>query len=109
MKSKGAAYLLLLFFGVLGIHKFYLGKVGMGILYLLTLGFLGIGCLIDLFTLGSQVDTYNALFMARSAAHSAMKGQNSSVTVNLMSPSSSSAVPSSPSEVDAGSSKEVTA
>lgn len=105
MKSKGAAYLLLLFFGVLGIHKFYLGKVGMGILYLLTLGFLGIGCLIDLFTLGSQVDTYNALFMARSA----MKGQNSSVTVNLMSPSSSSAVPSSPSEVDAGSSKEVTA
>lgn len=35
IKSKVAAGLLAIFLGGLGIHKFYLGKVGMGILYLL--------------------------------------------------------------------------
>ena len=34
-KSKEAAGILAIFLGGLGIHKFYLGKVGMGILYLL--------------------------------------------------------------------------
>lgn len=34
VKSKVAAGLLAIFLGGLGIHKFYLGKVGMGILYL---------------------------------------------------------------------------
>lgn len=34
-KSKVAAGLFGIFLGGLGIHKFYLGKVGMGILYLL--------------------------------------------------------------------------
>ena len=35
VKSKVAAGLLGIFLGAFGIHKFYLGKVGMGILYLL--------------------------------------------------------------------------
>lgn len=35
IKSKVAAGILAIFFGGLGIHKFYLGKVGLGILYLL--------------------------------------------------------------------------
>ena len=34
MKSKIAAALLAFFLGGLGAHKFYLGKVGQGILYL---------------------------------------------------------------------------
>lgn len=34
-KNKEAAGILAIFLGGLGIHKFYLGKVGMGILYLL--------------------------------------------------------------------------
>ncbi|MEO0639466.1 MAG: TM2 domain-containing protein, partial [Bacteroidota bacterium] len=34
MKSKTTAYLLWFFLGGLGIHKFYLGKAGAGILYL---------------------------------------------------------------------------
>ena len=34
IKSKVAAGLLAIFLGGIGIHKFYLGKVGMGILYL---------------------------------------------------------------------------
>jgi TM2 domain-containing membrane protein YozV len=62
MKSKGVAYLLWFFFGLLGVHKFYLGKVGIGILYFFTFGLFFIGWFIDLFALGNQVDTYNALF-----------------------------------------------
>jgi len=62
MKSKTTAYLLWFFLGLLGAHKFYLNKIGIGILYFLTGGLLGIGWLIDLFTLGNQVDVYNALF-----------------------------------------------
>ncbi len=34
-KSKGGAILLAIFLGGLGIHKFYLGKNGAGVLYLL--------------------------------------------------------------------------
>jgi len=39
--------LLWFFLGALGIHRFYLGHTGMGILYLLTGGLCGIGWLID--------------------------------------------------------------
>jgi TM2 domain-containing membrane protein YozV/predicted transcriptional regulator len=60
-KSKTTAYLLWFFFGWCSAHKFYLGKTGVGILYLLTGQLFGIGWIIDLFTLGTQVDTYNVL------------------------------------------------
>lgn len=55
--SKGVAYLLwaLCFVGVSGIHRFYLGRPGTGVLWLLTLGLFGIGNLIDLFTIPSMV------------------------------------------------------
>jgi len=39
--------LLCFFFGVLGVHRFYVGKVGTGILQLLTLGGFGIWALVD--------------------------------------------------------------
>lgn len=61
MKSKGIAYLLWFvgIFGILGLHRFYLGKIGTGVLWFFTGGLFGIGSLIDLFTLGSKVDNYN--------------------------------------------------
>jgi TM2 domain-containing membrane protein YozV len=58
-KETWVAYLLWFFFGLLGVHKFYLGKIGWGILYLLTGGIFLIGWLIDLFTIPSQVRQYN--------------------------------------------------
>ncbi len=60
-KSKGVAYLLWLLsiFGWLGFHRFYLGRWGTGIFWILTGGLLGIGSFIDLFTLGGKVEMYN--------------------------------------------------
>ena len=47
--SQLLAFLLAVFFGVLGIHRFYLGYTGIGIIQLLTLGGFGIWFLIDIF------------------------------------------------------------
>ena len=46
-KSWLAAALLCFILGALGIHRFYVGKIGTGILYLFTGGLFGIGVLID--------------------------------------------------------------
>lgn len=46
-KNQLVALLLCIFLGGLGIHRFYLGHIGMGVLYLLTGGLCGIGWLID--------------------------------------------------------------
>lgn len=47
MKNKWVALLLCIFLGGIGAHKFYEGKTGMGILYLLSFGLFGIGWFID--------------------------------------------------------------
>ena len=59
-KSRLVALLLCIFFGYIGVHQFYVGRTGYGILYLLTGGLFGIGCLVDLILLatGSFKDEY---------------------------------------------------
>lgn len=47
-KKKITALLLCIFLGSLGVHRFYVGKVGTGIVWLLTLGCVGIGTIIDI-------------------------------------------------------------
>jgi TM2 domain-containing membrane protein YozV len=53
------AWILLTFLGFFGIHRFYMGKLGTGLLYLLTLGLFGIGYLYDMWTLNWQISEIN--------------------------------------------------
>ena len=81
IKSKGVAYFLWFFLGIFGAHKFYLERIGIGILYFFTAGVFGIGWLIDLFTLGDQVDAYNILHGNMGSAN-----QSQNVVVNVTAP-----------------------
>ena len=47
-KSQIIALILCLLFGMLGVHYFYVGKIGMGLLYLFTGGLFGIGWIVDI-------------------------------------------------------------
>ena len=57
-KNKWVAFFLCLFLGFFGGHKFYEGKIGMGILYLCTFGLFMIGWLIDLFQILNRPNPY---------------------------------------------------
>lgn len=54
------AWIFLTFLGVFGIHRFYLGKVLTGLLWLVSGGLFGLGYLYDLWTLNGQIDQANA-------------------------------------------------
>ena len=61
MYSVGMAYLLWLLSGcgIFGFHRFYLGKIPSGILWMITGGLCGIGLIYDFFTLPRQVREAN--------------------------------------------------
>ena len=59
-KNYTLAWVLLTFLGLFGMHRFYLGKIFTGILYLLTAGLFGIGYIYDYWTLNEQISTINS-------------------------------------------------
>ena len=58
MKSKWVALLLCIFLGGLGAHKFYEGKMGMGILYLFTCGLFYVGVIVDFISILCKPNPY---------------------------------------------------
>ena len=58
MVNKWVAFFLCLFLGFLGAHKFYEGKIGMGILYLFTCGLFGIGWFVSLISILTKPNPY---------------------------------------------------
>ena len=58
-KDYSLAWILLTFLGAFGIHRFYMGKWVTAIIWLLTLGLVGLGVLYDYWTLNGQVAEVN--------------------------------------------------
>lgn len=56
--DKWITLILCIFFGVLGVHKFYERKNGIGVLYILTFGLFGIGVIMDLIFILSKPNPY---------------------------------------------------
>lgn len=56
--DKWIAFLLCLFLGGFGAHKFYESKIGLGILYIFTVGLFGIGWVIDIITILCRKNPY---------------------------------------------------
>jgi TM2 domain-containing membrane protein YozV len=69
-KSRTTALLLTLLLGGLGAHRFYLGQVGVGLLYVLFCWtFIPLAvAFVELFTVMGRVDRYNAARSAEVAA-----------------------------------------
>lgn len=57
-KNKWVSFLLCLFLGIFGIHKFYEGRILFGIIYLFTGGIFGIGVILDLVILILKPNPY---------------------------------------------------
>lgn len=57
-RNKWVALILCVLFGWLGVHRFYEGKVFTGLLYLCTLGFLGIGWIVNIVRLAKNPNPY---------------------------------------------------
>lgn len=79
--NSNVAYLLwgLCFFGICGGQRFYTGHVASGFIYLFTLGFFGVGQLIDLAFIPSMVNRRNIYLRG-------LHAQNQSIELNISHP-----------------------
>jgi hypothetical protein len=61
MKSQSTALILWFgwIFGLCGLHRLYAGKIGTGVIWILTFGLVGIGQIVDLFLLRDMVESSN--------------------------------------------------
>lgn len=61
-RDKKTALILCIFFGWAGLHQFYVGRIGLGFLYLFTFGIVCIGWILDIINilLGSFRDNVGA-------------------------------------------------
>jgi hypothetical protein len=77
MKDKTIGLLLAVlgFFGPAGLHRFYMGKTGTGLLYLFTFGLFGIGTIYDLVTMEDQIYEVNQQIAYR-RGHSIPRGSS---------------------------------
>lgn len=58
-KNYTLAWVFLVFLGIFGVHRFYLGRIWTGLLYLLTVGLFGIGILYDFWMLNARISEKN--------------------------------------------------
>jgi TM2 domain-containing membrane protein YozV len=66
-KNRIVALILAIFFGGLGVHRFYVGKVGTGILMLITIGGFGIWWIVDIIMIAVGSFTDKAGFFVKQA------------------------------------------
>jgi hypothetical protein len=64
MRSVGVAYILWFFFGVVGVHRFYCGRIGTGFLWFFTGGMFMIGWFVDAFLIPDMVREANEELVA---------------------------------------------
>lgn len=80
MKSTGVTYALWLFLGLpWGAHRFYCGKTGSALLYIVTFGMVGVWWVADLFLIPEMVQTAND----REQLRNMRSGQQQNVLVNV--------------------------
>lgn len=86
-KDKTLTLLLCILGGGLGLHAFYVGKAGKGVLYLLTCGLFGIGWLIDIILIAtnSYKDNTGAIITSNNTTMAQQPNRPSATTENKVS------------------------
>ena len=96
MKSKSTMFILWLCTGLLGGHRFYVGKNLSGIIYFFTAGLFFVGWALDFFRLGSMVDEYNMRYGMLRGGINQNNNQNTNqnnIVINMANPAAPAPTP----------------
>lgn len=93
MKSMGSAYIIWFFFGLIGLHRFYLDSPVVGLIQFFTLGGFGMWWLLDFFLIPGLVNDCNMKLMLLSRGGNI--SQQQAVNVVVQAPPPSQAAPPS--------------